>query len=66
MSEEDWDYLEALMESFGRFLRDIPYGQRDDAWWKKFHEFDDLIEEQIKKVQGSEEEAEPPSEGTAK
>ncbi len=51
MSEEDWGYLESLMDGFGALLSDIPYGHRDKAWWSKFYEFSDLIKKQIKKVQ---------------
>ena len=54
MSEEDWKYLESLMDSFGALLSDIPYGRRDEAWWNKFYEFSDLVKKQIKKVQPSE------------
>jgi len=55
MSDEDWKYLEALMDSFRNFLSVIPYGHRDKAWWDKFREFDDKIKEQTKKVQPLEE-----------
>ena len=54
MSEEDWKYLESLMDSFGTLLSDIPYGHRDEAWWNKFYELSDLVKKQIKKVQPSE------------
>jgi len=54
MSEEDWKYLEPLMDSFRDFLSDIPYGHRDEEWWNKFYEFSDLVKKQIKKVQPSE------------
>ena len=55
MSEEDWEDLESILDSFGAFLSDIPYGHRDKTWWNKFYEFSDLVKKQIKKVQPSEE-----------
>ena len=54
MSEEDWGYLESLLDSFEALFSNIPYGHRDKAWWDKFYEFSDLIKNQIKKVQPSE------------
>jgi len=54
MSEEDWKYLESLLDSFEALLSDIPYGPRDEAWWNKFYEFSDLVKKQIKKLRPSE------------